>query len=133
MSLNDGRVVPNFIRQAIRGEGLTVYGDGAQTRSFQYVDDLVEGVYRLYHSDYSNPVNIGTTFEMTILEFAELVNEIAGSSGGVIFKEQSRIAGDPQTRRPDNSLAKQILGWEPKISVEDGIAKTVAYFREVLK
>jgi dTDP-glucose 4,6-dehydratase len=124
--------VPNFIRQAIRGEPLTVYGDGLQTRSFQYVDDLVEGVHRLYYSGYANPVNLGTTFEMTIRDFAELVNEIAGNEAGIVYKEQSRIKGDPQTRRPDNSLAKQLLDWQPTVSVEDGIAKTVAYFREVL-
>ena len=133
MSLNDGRVVPNFIRQAVRGEPLTVYGDGSQTRSFQYVDDLIEGVHRLFFSNYSNPVNIGTTFEMNIRDFAELVNEIAGNTAGIIYKEQSRIVGDPQTRRPDNSLAKKILDWQPTVSVEDGISRTIAYFREVLK
>jgi dTDP-glucose 4,6-dehydratase len=132
MSLEDGRVVPNFIRQAIRGQALTVYGDGLQTRSFQYVDDLVEGIHRLYFSDYSNPVNIGTTFEMTIRDFAELVNEIAGNPAGIVFKEQSRIKGDPQTRRPDNSLAKQLLNWQPTVTVQDGIARTIAYFRKVL-
>jgi dTDP-glucose 4,6-dehydratase len=133
MSLYDGRVVPNFIRQAVRGQALTVYGDGLQTRSFQYVDDLIEGVHRLYFSDYSNPVNIGTTFELSIRDFAELVNEITGNQAGIVFKEQSRILGDPQTRRPDNSLAKQILDWQPTVNVEDGISRTVAYYREILK
>jgi dTDP-glucose 4,6-dehydratase len=104
-----------------------------QTRSFQYVDDLIEGVHRLYFSDYSNPVNIGTTFELSIRDFAELVNEIAGNQAGIVFKEQSRILGDPQTRRPDNSLAKQILDWQPTVNVEDGTSRTVAYYREVLK
>ena len=133
MTLEDRRVVPNFIRQALRNEPLTVYGDGLQTRSFQYVDDLIEGVCRLSQSDYAKPVNIGTTFEMTILEFAELVNEVAGNSAGIVFKQDSRIVGDPQTRRPDNSLAKELLGWEPKVSVADGVAHTIAYFRRVMQ
>ncbi|MDQ7025930.1 MAG: SDR family oxidoreductase [Anaerolineae bacterium] len=133
LSMQDGRVVSNFIRQAVRGEALTVYGDGSQTRSFQYVDDLIEGVHRLYFSDYSNPVNIGTTFELTIRDFAELVNEIAGNEGGIVFKEKARIEGDPQTRRPDNSRAKEILDWQPTVSVQDGVAKTIAYFREALQ
>ncbi len=132
MRLDDGRVVPNFIGQSLRGEALTVYGDGSQTRCFQYVDDLVEGIYRLLHSDFVEPVNIGTTHEITILEFAEIVNEIAHNQAGVVFKEAERIAGDPQTRRPDNSRAREVLQWEPKVALPDGLAKTISYFRDIV-
>lgn len=132
MRLDDGRVVPNFIGQSLRGEALTVYGDGSQTRCFQYVDDLVEGIYRLLHSDYSDPVNIGTTHEITILEFAEIVNEIANNPAGIVFKESERISGDPQTRRPDTSRAREVLGWQPTVALPDGLARTIAYFRQVI-
>lgn len=132
MRLEDGRVVPNFVAQALRGEPLTVYGDGSQTRSFQYVDDLVEGVYRLLMSDYHEPVNIGTTDEVSILEFAQIVNELAGNTGGIIFKPDKRIKGDPQTRRPDITRARTVLGWEPKVSLRDGLARTIDHFRHVL-
>jgi dTDP-glucose 4,6-dehydratase len=131
MRLNDGRVVPNFIAQALKGEPLTVYGDGRQTRSFQYIDDLIEGVYRLLHSDYTQPVNIGTPFEKSILEFAEIVNELTGNSAGIIFKDE-RIQGDPQTRRPDTTRARTLLDWEPQVDLYDGLRRTIAYFREVL-
>ncbi|MCB9451770.1 MAG: SDR family oxidoreductase [Anaerolineaceae bacterium] len=131
MRLADGRVVPNFIAQALRGEPLTVYGDGMQTRSFQYVSDLVEGVYRLLHSDYNDPVNIGNPYEMSILEFAQVVNEITENKGGIIYKDE-RIQGDPQTRQPDISRAKSVLNWEPKVKLREGLTKTIAYFREVL-
>jgi dTDP-glucose 4,6-dehydratase len=131
MRLDDGRVVPNFIGQSIRNEPLTVYGDGEQTRCFQYVDDLVEGVYRLLHSDFSEPVNIGTTREISIKEFAEIVNKVADNSAGIIYKEDLRIKGDPQTRQPDNTRAREILGWEPVVQLEDGLKKTIAYFRKV--
>lgn len=130
MSLGDGRVVPNFIAQALRGQPLTVYGDGSQTRCFQYVDDLIEGVHRLYHSDFADPVNIGTTHEISIMDFAEVVNEVAHNEGGIVIKEALRIEGDPQTRRPDNSRAKEVLDWEPKVSLPDGLMKTIEYFRE---
>ncbi|MGQ9908850.1 MAG: UDP-glucuronic acid decarboxylase family protein [Candidatus Flexifilum sp.] len=130
MRLDDGRVVPNFIGQALRGEPLTVYGDGSQTRSFQYCDDLIEGVYRLLLSDYHEPVNIGTQIELSILEFAQRVNELTGNRAGIVFKDQ-RISGDPQTRRPDTTRARQILGWEPQVSLEEGLSRTIAYFREV--
>ncbi len=133
MRLDDGRVVPNFIGQALRGEPLTVYGDGAQTRCFQYVDDLIEGVYRLFHSDYSDPINIGTTGEISIREFADIVNEVANNEGGVVFKEELRIEGDPQTRKPDTSRAKDILDWQPQVALRDGLEKTVAYFRQVVQ
>ncbi len=131
MRLADGRVVPNFIAQALRGEPLTVYGDGAQTRSFQYVSDLIEGLYRLLNSDYNQPVNIGNPTEMTILQFAEAVNEITGNKAGIIFKDE-RIKGDPQTRQPDITRARTILGWEPKVNLHEGLEQTVAYFREVV-
>lgn len=131
MRLADGRVVPNFIAQALRGEPLTVYGDGSQTRSFQYVSDLIEGLYRLLMSDYDQPVNIGNPTEMTILQFAEAVNKITGNKAGIIYKDE-RIKGDPQTRQPDITRARTILGWEPKVELNEGLTKTVAYFREVL-
>lgn len=132
MRLDDGRVVPNFIGQALRGEPLTVYGDGSQTRCFQYVDDLVEGVYRLYHSDYADPVNIGTRQEISIREFADIVNEVSNNQGGIVVKEQLRIKGDPQTRQPDTSRAKEVLDWEPKVALPDGLTKTIAYFRDYI-
>lgn len=132
MRLDDGRVVPNFIGQALRNEPLTVYGDGAQTRCFQYVDDLIEGIYRLIQSGYHNPVNIGTTAEMSILQFAEAVNEVSNNSAGIVFRESERIEGDPQTRRPDTTRAREILNWEPRVELPDGLTRTIEYFRQVL-
>lgn len=132
MRLDDGRVVPNFIGQALRGEPLTVYGDGTQTRSFQYVSDLVEGVYRLLLSDFHDPVNIGTQDELSVAEFARVVNEMTGSSAGITFKKDERIAGDPQTRRPDATRARTVLGWEPAVPLHEGLERTIAYFREVV-
>ncbi|MBN8636491.1 MAG: SDR family oxidoreductase [Anaerolineae bacterium] len=132
MRLDDGRVVPNLVGQALRGEPLTVYGDGSQTRSFQYVSDLVEGVYRLLLSDFAEPVNIGTTEEMTVLRFAEIVNELTGNKAGIIMKESERIKGDPQMRRPDTTRAKEILGWQPQVTLAEGLPPTVAYFRNVI-
>lgn len=131
MRLADGRVVPNFIAQALRGEPLTVYGDGSQTRSFQYVNDLVEGLYRLLLSDFNDPVNIGNPDEMTILEFAKTVNAVTGNESGIIYKDE-RIKGDPQTRQPDISRARTVLNWEPKVKLREGLEHTIAYFREVL-
>jgi dTDP-glucose 4,6-dehydratase len=132
MRLNDGRVVPNFVAQALKGQPLTVYGNGLQTRSFCYVSDLVEGVYRLLMSDEHSPTNIGNPREMTILEFARLINEITQNPGGIVFEEK-RIQGDPQTRRPDISKARRILNnWEPKVEIEDGLRRTVTYFRNIL-
>lgn len=130
MRLDDGRVVPNFIGQSIRGEALTVYGDGQQTRCFQYVDDLVEGLFRLLQSDFPEPVNIGTTREITIKEFAEIVNAVADNKAGIIYEEALRIEGDPQTRQPDTTRAKEVLGWEPVVPLEEGLKKTIAYFRK---
>lgn len=132
MRLEDGRVVPNFVAQALRNEPLTVYGDGSQTRSFQYVSDLVEGVYRLLASDYTDPVNIGNPHEMTIAEFATVVNEVVGNPGGITYQTDQRIKGDPQTRQPDITRARTILNWEPKIQLREGLQKTVEYFRQVL-
>jgi dTDP-glucose 4,6-dehydratase len=129
MRLDDGRVVPNFIGQALRGEALTVYGDGSQTRSFCYVSDLIEGIYRLLESSFGEPVNIGNPREMTIMEFARHVNEITENPGGIIFKKEDRIKGDPQTRRPDITRAKTILDWEPKIGLQEGLEQTIEYFR----
>ena len=129
MHLDDGRVVPNFLQQALQSQPLTVYGDGSQTRSFCYVDDLIDGIYRLLVSDEHSPVNIGNPVETTILKFAETINKITGNSAGIVFKEDARGEGDPQRRRPDISRARDILGWEPNISLEDGLLKTVDYFR----
>lgn len=131
MRLADGRVVPNFIAQALRQEPLTVYGDGSQTRSFQYVSDLVDGLYRLLHSNYNAPINIGNPVEMTILEFAHAVNSATNNAAGIVFKDE-RIKGDPQTRQPDITRARTILGWEPRVNLKEGLEETIAYFREVL-
>jgi dTDP-glucose 4,6-dehydratase len=130
MHLDDGRVVPNFLQQAILGQPLTVYGDGSQTRSFCYVDDLIEGIYRLLLSDEHLPVNIGNHVESTILEFAERINELTGNTAGITFVEDARGEGDPQRRQPDISRAKEILDWEPKISLEEGLMKTIPYFKQ---
>lgn len=132
MRLDDGRVVPNFIQQALRGEPLTIYGDGGQTRSFCYVSDLVEGIYRLLLSDEHDPVNIGNPTETSILEFANTINDIVGNKAGVILKTEMRLGDDPQRRRPDITRAQTLLNWEPRISLEEGIRKTVPYFKEKL-
>lgn len=130
MHLDDGRVVPNFLQQALRGEPLTIYGDGSQTRSFCYVDDLIEGIVRLLYSEEHNPVNIGNPQETTIREFAEVINRMTGNQAGVIYKPEGRIGNDPQRRRPDITRAQRILGWEPKVDLEEGLQKTIAYFKE---
>ena len=129
MHLDDGRVVPNFLQQALQNQPLTVYGDGLQTRSFCYVDDLIDGIYRLLLSDEHSPVNIGNPVETTILKFAETINKITGNSAGIVFKEDARGEGDPQRRQPDISRAWDILGWEPNIRFEDGLLKTMDYFK----
>lgn len=129
MRLDDGRVVPNFIGQALRGEALTVYGDGSQTRSFCFCDDLIEGIYRLLNSDFSEPVNIGNPREMSIAQFANIVNEVTENPGGIVYQPEARIKDDPQTRRPDISRAQNILNWEPKIELEEGLRRTIEYFR----
>ena len=126
MRINDGRVVPNFIKQALRGEPLTVYGDGSQTRSFCYVSDLVDGIYRLLMSDEVEPTNIGNPAEMTILQFAERINAIIGNEGGIVCKPLPK--DDPQQRRPDIAKARRVLGWEPKVSLDAGLEPTIEYF-----
>jgi dTDP-glucose 4,6-dehydratase len=132
MRINDGRAVPNFIKQALQGQPLTIYGDGAQTRSFCYVDDLIDGIYRLLISDEHNPVNIGNPVETSILEFAEVINALAGGKE-IIFEPDRRGSGDPQRRRPDISRAQAVLGWQPKVSLHEGLERTIPYFREQLK
>jgi dTDP-glucose 4,6-dehydratase len=129
MRLDDGRVVPNFVGQALRGEPLTVYGDGSQTRSFCYVDDLIEGIYRLLMSDEVEPVNVGNPAEMTILDFAHLVNRLTGNKAGVVY-EDYRIPDDPQVRQPDVSKARRALKWEPRVDLEEGLQKTIEWFRK---
>ena len=130
MRLDDGRVVPNFIGQALRGEPLTVYGDGLQTRSFCYVSDLVDGLYRLLMSNENDPVNIGNPHEFNIIQFAELINELTGNEAGMVFQEGKRIKGDPQTRKPDISKAKRVLDWEPTVDIREGLQRTIEHFRE---
>jgi dTDP-glucose 4,6-dehydratase len=129
MRLNDGRVLPAFIGQAIRGEDLTVFGDGSQTRSFCYVDDLVEGIFRLLMSDYAMPVNIGNPDEITILDFAQEIIKLTGTSQKIIFKELP--TDDPKQRQPDITLARQLLGWEPKVHRSEGLKITYDYFKRL--
>jgi len=130
MRLDDGRVVPNFIGQALRGEPLTIYGDGLQTRSFCYVSDLIEGLYWLLMSGENDPVNLGNPHELNIIQFAELINELTGNDAGMVFEEGKRIEGDPQTRKPDISKAKQVLDWEPKVDIREGLQRTIEHFRK---
>jgi dTDP-glucose 4,6-dehydratase len=126
-----GRVVPNFITQALKGEPLTVYGQGEQTRSFQYVDDLVAGIQKLLQSNENLPVNIGNPHEMTVLEFAKKIIELTGYTICIVYKPLPQ--DDPQVRQPDITKAKKILGWEPKVPLEQGLARTIEYFREKLQ
>lgn len=126
MRLNDGRALPAFIGQALRGEDLTVFGDGSQTRSFCYVDDLIEGIYRLLMSDYTNPVNVGNPDEISLKDFAEEVLKLTGSSVKIIYKPLP--ADDPKQRKPDISKAKELLGWEPKVHRSEGLKITYDYF-----
>lgn len=133
MELDDGRVVPNFVGQALRGEPLTVYGDGSQTRSFCYVEDLVDGIVRLLWSDEHFPTNVGNPHEITIREFAEQVNAVTGNPAGLRLVPDGRTQGDPQQRRPDITKAQTRLGWEPKVELEDGLRRTVDYFRKLVK
>jgi dTDP-glucose 4,6-dehydratase len=130
MRLDDGRLMPNFLQQAIQGKPLTVYGDGSHTRSLCYVDDLMDGIYRLLMTDEHMPVNIGNPVEMTILEFAESINRIVGNQAGIVFEQKDRLGNDPQRRQPDITRAREILGWEPKISLEEGIHRTIPYFKQ---
>jgi dTDP-glucose 4,6-dehydratase len=130
MRINDGRAVPNFITQALKGKPITVYGKGTQTRSLTYVDDLVEGITRLVKSSQTGPMNIGNPREMTLLEIAELVKTLTRSKSRIVHKPLP--VDDPKVRRPDIRLARKTLKWEPKVRAEDGLAKTIAYFRSVL-
>ena len=131
MRLKDGRVVPNFIAQALGGEPLTVYGDGSRTRAFCYAQDLVDGIYRLLLSDEAEPVNIGNPSEMSILDFAKKVVELTGSQSEIIFVEPTdmRIKDDPKVRKPDIGKARRILDWEPKVSLDEGLRRTIEYFK----
>lgn len=128
MRLDDGRVLPAFVSQALRGEDLTVFGDGSQTRSFCYVDDLVEGIYRLLLSDYAFPVNIGNPAEITINEFAEEIIRLTGTDQKITYKPLPQ--DDPKQRRPDISVAREVLGWEPKYSRAEGLQPTLEYFKK---
>jgi dTDP-glucose 4,6-dehydratase len=131
MRPNDGRVVPAFIQQTLLNEPVTVFGDGSQTRSFCYVDDLVEGIFRLLRSDLTTPVNIGNPHEMTILEFAEMIQGLIGGTSEITFKPLPE--DDPKTRQPDITLAKRALAWEPVVPLDEGIARTIRYFRGLLE
>lgn len=129
MRLNDGRALPAFIGQALRGEDLTVFGDGSQTRSFCYVSDLIDGIYRLLLSDYVYPVNIGNPSEITLKEFAEEVIALTGTNQKIVYKELPK--DDPKQRRPDITRAKEILGWEPKVDRAEGLKRTYEYFKSL--
>lgn len=131
MRMRDGRVVPNFIAQALKGEPITVYGEGQQTRSFQYIDDLVAGIHKLLEVDHHLPVNIGNPHEMTVLEFAKKIIELTGSKSPIVYKPLPE--DDPQVRQPDITKARTLLGWEPKVKLDAGLAKTIDYFRVRLK
>jgi dTDP-glucose 4,6-dehydratase len=128
MRLDDGRVLPNFVGQALRGEPLTIYGDGSQTRSFCYVDDLVEGITRLLFTDFHEPVNLGNPSEITILEFAKEILALSGSKSEIVYRPLPQ--DDPKLRKPDITRAKQLLGWEPKIDRHEGLKRTLAYFQK---
>ena len=128
MRLNDGRVLPNFMYQALRGEPITVYGDGSQTRSFQYVSDLVEGIWRLLFTDFHDPVNLGNPAEITILQFADEIRKLAGSSSDVIFKPLPQ--DDPKVRQPDISRAMKVIGWEPIVGRAEGLKRTMDFFKK---
>ena len=128
MRLNDGRALPAFIGQALRGEDLTVFGDGSQTRSFCYVDDLVEGIYRLLMSDYAKPVNIGNPSEITLLQFAEEILALTGSKSKIVYEPLPQ--DDPKQRKPNITKAQEILGWEPKVDRKEGLKRTLEYFKQ---
>ena len=131
MAINDGRVISNFIVQALKNEPITTYGDGSQTRSFCYVSDLIEGLYKMMNQDgFIGPVNLGNPNEFTILELAKMIIKLIGSKSTIVYKELPK--DDPTRRRPDISLAKEKLKWEPKIRLEDGLKKTIAYFKEII-
>jgi dTDP-glucose 4,6-dehydratase len=132
MHIDDGRVVPNFLQQALRMESLTVYGDGVQTRSFCYVDDMVDGIYRLLISEEHEPINIGNPIETSIHDLALIINDLTKNPAGIVSLERKRGPSDPQRRRPDISRARNKLNWEPKISLDEGIKRTTPYFKDKL-
>jgi dTDP-glucose 4,6-dehydratase len=132
MRIDDGRVVPNFINQALNKFPLTIYGDGSQTRSFCYVSDLIDGIYRLLMSDEHMPVNIGNPTELSIFQFAEEINRITENIAGLEYKADKRLGDDPQRRQPDISRAKEILDWEPKVDLSTGLLQTINYFKSFL-
>ncbi len=129
MRLNDGRVVPNFVYQALHNEPVTVYGDGKQTRSFCYISDMVEGIYQLMLTDYPEPVNLGNDNEMTVMELAEKIIKLCGAKSGIVHKPLPQ--DDPKTRRPDITKARRLLNWEPKVSLDEGLQKTIEWFKTI--
>jgi len=129
MRLNDGRVIPAFMGQALRGEDITIFGDGSQTRSFCYVDDQIEGIYRLLHSDYSDPINIGNPHEISIKDFAQEIIDLTGTDQKVVYKPLPQ--DDPMQRQPDISRAKEVLGWEPLVGRQEGMRRTFDYFKQL--
>jgi dTDP-glucose 4,6-dehydratase len=131
MRLNDGRAIPTFIAQALQGKDITVYGDGKQTRSFCYISDLIDGLYRLMVSDYSWPINLGNPAEKNILELAEIILKLTESKSRIVFYPLPE--DDPKVRQPENSLAQKMLKWEPRVSLEDGLKETIKYFKKILK
>jgi len=133
MDLDDGRALPNLLKQALLGQALAIYGDGKQRRSFCYVDDLVDGIVRLLLSDEHLPVNLGNPDEMTLIEFASRINSVVGSKGGITFVPEARSERDPQRRQPDVTRAREILDWRASVSLEEGLRQTVPYFKEQLR
>ena len=132
MDLEDGRALPNLLKQALLGQPLTVYGDGGQTRSFCFVDDLIDGIIKLLFSEEHLPVNIGNPVEMSILQFAETINRVTDNKGGISFVKDARSVRDPQQRQPDITRAREILKWEPKYSLDEGLQKTIPFFKQKL-
>jgi dTDP-glucose 4,6-dehydratase len=131
MRMNDGRAIPNFLRQALTGEPLTIYGDGSQTRSFCYVSDLVEGIWRLMQAPVHDPVNLGNPYEMTLLDLAKRILRLTGSQSRLVF--QPLPTDDPRVRQPDITRARTLLGWEPRVDVDEGLGKTIEWFRAALR
>jgi dTDP-glucose 4,6-dehydratase len=131
MRMNDGRAVPNFLTQALNNQPLTVYGDGSQTRSLCYVDDLIEGIVRLLKTDYADPVNLGTTDEVTMLELAKRIRDLCGSTSEIVFKPLPQ--DDPKQRRPDLGRARELLKWEPRTAIDSGLSNTIEYFRDQIR
>jgi dTDP-glucose 4,6-dehydratase len=131
MRINDGRAIPAFISQALKSEPLTVFGEGRQTRSFGFITDLVDGIYRLLEAPYNYPVNLGNPAEMTVLELAQRIRKITATESTIEFKPLP--VDDPRVRQPDITRARELLGWLPRVSLDDGLSQTIAYFREKLR